>query len=228
MENFTPAPPAEPLRSRLLRADVFLELRQDILSCRIAPATELREAELAERFGVSKSPVRDALSRLVQEGLVMVVPRQGYRVASISLKDVKDMFEYRAVLESACARIGAAVAGDADLRALDRFRIFDERTYSDGFTAYNREFHRSVAQLSGNARLINALVNQIDQMDRVVTMSVDAVRRHDPARVLRQHCDIINALQRRDARSAAGFLSRHIAEARKRVCQALSRVAVVE
>src|SRR5512138_2118092 len=98
------APTAE---TRLLRVDIFHELRQDILACRLAPGAELREGELAERFSVSKSPVRDALSRLVQEGLVHVMPRQGYRVAPISLRDARDMFAYRAVLEGACARIAA-------------------------------------------------------------------------------------------------------------------------
>lgn len=228
MTDFTIPSAVSAAGSRLLRVDVFRDLRRDILSCRIVPGAELREAELAERFGVSKSPVRDALSRLVQEGLVIVAPRQGYRVAPISLKDAKDMFEYRGVLESACARLAAANAGAQDLHALDDFRTFDEHVYSDGFTAYNRAFHRAIAQLSGNARLMHALANQIDQMDRVVTMSVDATRRHDPQRVLRQHCEIIDALQGREGRRAATLLARHVLEAQKRVCDALSRAAVVE
>ncbi len=214
--------------TRLLRADVFRTLRQDILGCRLLPGAELREAELAERFGVSKSPVRDALSRLVQEGLVMVMPRQGYRVAPISVKDVRDMFEYRAVLEGAGARMAAESASDEALRALDRFRIFDRGADPDGFIRYNREFHHAVVRLSGNARLVRAAESQIDQMDRVVTMSVDAMRNHDPARAVGQHLEIIDALQRRDARRASSLMARHVLEARKRVCDALSRLPIVE
>lgn len=213
---------------RLLHVDVFHALRQDILACRLAPGEELREAELAERFEVSKSPVRDALSRLVHEGLVVVMPRQGYRVASISVKDVRDMLEYRAVLEGACARVVAESASDDELRSLDRFRKFDRAKYKDGFITYNREFHRAVIALCGNARLARAAEAQIDQMDRVVTMSVDAMRNHDPARVIAQHVEIIEALQRRDARRASALMSRHVLEARKRVCNALSRLAIVE
>jgi len=184
--------------TRLLHVDVFHSLRRDILSCRLAPGAELREAELAERFEVSKSPVRDALSRLVHEGLVVVMPRQGYRVAAISVKDVRDMFEYRAVLEGACARIAAENATDDDLRALDRFRAFEAKKYEAGFIGYNRDFHHAVIRLCGNARLARAAESQIDQMDRVITVSVGAMRSRDPARVVSQHVDIIDALQRRD------------------------------
>lgn len=214
--------------SRLLRLDIFRSLRQDILSCRLPPGAELREAELAERFSVSKSPVRDALSRLVQEGLVRVMPRQGYQVAPISVKDVRDIFEYRAVLEGASARIAAEHARDDALKALDRFREFDQRAYPEGFISYNRDFHHAVAALCGNARLMQAAAGQIDQMDRVVTMSVHAMRGHDPAHLVRQHVDILDALQCRDGRRASALMSRHVLEARKRVCEALSRLAIVE
>lgn len=228
MNDTSLTPALEIAGTRLLRLDVFRTLRQDILSCRLAPGAELREAELAERFEVSKSPVRDALSRLVQEGLVIVMPRQGYRVAPISLKDVHDMFAYRAVLECACARIAAATATPEQLRSLDRYRAFGKDAYPDGFIGYNREFHQSVARLSGNARLMQAVAGQIDQMDRVVTMSVNAMRGHDPARLVQQHAGIIDALQRKDARRAAALMSRHVGEAQKRVCEALSRLAVVQ
>jgi DNA-binding GntR family transcriptional regulator len=228
MNDTLPTPALETPGSRLLRLNVFRTLRQDILSCRLAPGAELREAELAERFEVSKSPVRDALSRLVQEGLVIVMPRQGYRVAPISLKDVRDMFEYRAVLECACARIAAVTATPEQLRSLDIYRVFEKGAHPDSFIGYNREFHHAIARISGNARLMHAVASQIDQMDRVVTMSVNAMRGHDPARLVQQHAGIIDALQRKDARRAAALMSRHVGEAQKRVCEALSQLAVVQ
>lgn len=214
--------------SRLLRLDIFRELRQDILACRLPPGAELREAELAERFAVSKSPVRDALSRLVHEGLVMVMPRQGYRVAPISMKDVRDMFQYRAVLESACLRVAAQRASTEALRALDRFREFDAAAHPDGFIGYNRDFHSALAELCGNARLLAAVAVQMDQMDRVITLSLGALRSADPARLIQQHDEIVDALQHQDARRASALVTRHIGEAQKRVCGALARLAIVE
>lgn len=227
MENeVATRPPAAP--ARLLRLDVFRELRQDILLCRLPPGAELREAELAERFAVSKSPVRDALSRLVHEGLVIVMPRQGYRVAPISLRDVREMFEYRAVLEAACVRAVVRSASDEELRSLDRFRRFEAASYDDGFIGYNRDFHSTLAALCGNARLVNAVAAQMDQMDRVITLSVSATRKADPARLIAQHGRLIDALQRRDARGAAALVERHIGGAQKRVCTALAKLAILE
>ena len=73
---------------RLLRVDIHEKLREEILACRLSPGADLREQELASRFQVSKSPVRDALLRLEREQLVTIAPRQGYRVAPISLSDI--------------------------------------------------------------------------------------------------------------------------------------------
>ena len=78
--------------TRLLRETIYDALRADILKLKLPPGTEIREAELASRFEVSKSPVRDALMRLERESLVITTPRQGYRVAPVSLADVQDMF----------------------------------------------------------------------------------------------------------------------------------------
>lgn len=214
--------------ARLLRVDIFHELRQDILSCRLAPGAELREGELAERFNVSKSPVRDALSRLVQEGLVHVIPRQGYRVAPISLRDVRDMFQYRAVLEGACLRIAAESASAEALEALAPFRTFDPARHEGGFIGYNRAFHQALARLPGNARLTQALCNQMDQMDRVITMSVDAMRGRDPTKLVAEHAQIIDALLGREGRRAQSLVTRHVEAAQRRVCAALLKLAVVE
>ena len=79
----------------LLRDNVYENLRADILSCRLAPGDDMREQELAERYAVSRQPVREALLRLEREHLVTVQPRQGYRVNPISLSDARDLLRFR-------------------------------------------------------------------------------------------------------------------------------------
>ena len=74
----------------LLRVDIYQKLREEILSCELPPGADLREQNLAARFSVSKSPVRDALLRLERERLVTISPRQGYRVAPVSVADARD------------------------------------------------------------------------------------------------------------------------------------------
>jgi DNA-binding GntR family transcriptional regulator len=212
--------------SRLLREKVYDALRADLISCRLAPGAEIRENELALRFGVSKSPVRDALMRLGREGLVITLPRQGYRVAPVSLADVQDMFHLRDALEQACMERIARRASAEQLSELDRFRHFDADAWPGGFVAYNREFHRGLARIAGNARMRDHLVDLIDQMGRAVQLSVSSLKKGDPQAVVEEHVRIIDALQSRRVALAQRLASRHVSAAGKRVIQAMSRVVI--
>jgi len=95
----------------LLRDNVYENLRSDILTCHFAPGDAMREQDLAERYAVSRQPVREALLRLEREHLVTVTPRQGYRVNPISLADARDLLRFRFALEPACV-MDAIVLGN--------------------------------------------------------------------------------------------------------------------
>lgn len=212
---------------RLLREKIYDQLRTDMISCRLAPGTEIRESELALRFGVSKSPVRDALMRLEREGLVITTPRQGYRVSPVSVADVQDMFHLREALERVCMERIVRTASDEQLASLDRFRKFDGTAWSGDFIAYNREFHQTLARLSGSARVRDHLIDLIDQMERAVQLSLSSLKKGDPETVVAEHALMIDALQARQAPKAQRLLSGHVTSAGKRVMRAMSRVVVV-
>lgn len=209
--------------SRLLRETVYEQLRADMISCKLAPGTEIREAELAARFDMSKSPVRDALMRLEREGLVITLPRQGYRVAPVSLTDVLDMFHLRAALERACVERIVLYASDEQLEDLNAFRHFDADAWDGGFIAYNRAFHRRLAQLGTNVRMRDQLIDLIDLMERAVHMSLNNINKGDPQSLVNEHCGIIDALQARAVKRAQRLAEQHIAAAGKRVSNAISR-----
>jgi GntR family transcriptional regulator, rspAB operon transcriptional repressor len=210
----------------LLRETVYAQLRADMISCTLAPGTEIREAELAARFGMSKSPVRDALMRLEREGLVITAPRQGYRVAPVSLGDVLDMFHLRAALERACAERIVRHASDAQLQELNVFRQFDAKTWQGNFIAYNRAFHRKLAQLSGNARMRDQLMDLIDLMERAVHISVSSVHKGVPQSLVDEHCGIVEALQTRASKRAQKLAEQHVQAAGKRVDDAIDRRSI--
>ncbi len=222
------APLSEAPAKKLLRESVHAQLRADILSCRILPGAEIREAELAARFEVSKSPVRDALMHLEREGLVISSPRQGYRVSPVSLSDVQDMFHLRTVLERACMERIVHLASDAQLAALDAFRQFDAHRWEGGFVAYNRAFHGTLAELSHNKRMRDQINDLIDQMERVVRVSLANVSQEHPVSPVEEHSRIIDALQERKARRAARLAEQHIATAAHRVNDALSRRVIAD
>ncbi|VIO66023.1 HTH-type transcriptional repressor RspR [Bradyrhizobium ivorense] len=209
----------------LLRENIYENLRADILSCELAPGDEIREQDLAERYAVSRQPVRDALLRLEREHLVTVQPRQGYRVNPISLADARDLLRFRLALEPACVAEAIESAPDSVLKSLDEFRRFAGN--HEDFIAYNRSFHTALAHASGNRRMASALCDLIGQADRLVRVSISNLKGHDPAKLVAEHAALIDAMQQREARTAARIIKAHIADTEKRVLPALKRNAVI-
>jgi GntR family transcriptional regulator, rspAB operon transcriptional repressor len=209
----------------LLRENVYESLRSDILSCRLAPGDDMREQELAERYAVSRQPVREALARLAREHLVTVQPRQGYRVNPISLSDARDLLRFRAALEPACVAEAIENASDAALKRLDQFRSFSGE--HEAFITYNRAFHTALANASGNRRIATALRDLIEQADRLVRVSIANLKGHNPAKLVAEHAALIDAMQRRDRRTALRIIKDHISQTEKRVLPALKRNAVI-
>lgn len=209
----------------LLRDNVYDSLRSDILLCRFAPGDEMREQDLAKRYAVSRQPVRDALLRLAREHLVTVQPRQGYLVNPISLSDARDLLRFRLALEPACVIEAIESASDDTLASLDAYRRFAGN--HEDFIAYNRAFHTALAHASGNRRMEAALCDLIGQADRLVRVSVSNLKGHDPAKLVAEHIALIEAMQKREARTASRIIKAHIAETEKRVLPALKRNAVI-
>jgi DNA-binding GntR family transcriptional regulator len=207
----------------LLRDNLYDAIRGEILSCKLMPGEELREQEFAERFQVSRQPVREALLRLEQERLITVNPRQGYRVNPVSMRDARDLFRFRQALEPACVAEAIDNAPGALLDDLDRFRTFEA---GDSFIDYNRAFHHALAHASGNARMSAVACDLIDQADRLVRISLGSMKGRDPTQLVLEHGQVIDAVQRRDARAARKLTRAHVASAERRVLSALSRSAV--
>src|SRR5918999_630461 len=143
---------AQPRRSgdRSLARRAYESLKQDILTCLLRPGTQIFEGELAARYGTSKTPVREALNLLGQEGLVQVLPRRGYLVAPITLRDVQEVFQLRLLLETAAAELAAEHITEEGLRQLRalvavRYTYRDRASYAR-FLRANRDFHIAVAQ----------------------------------------------------------------------------------
>jgi DNA-binding GntR family transcriptional regulator len=211
----------------LRREEVYHCLRRDILDCALPPGTELHEPELAERFAISKSPIRDALLRLEAERLVVILPRKGYKVAPVSLSDARDLFEFRALIEQACVMNAAESASESSLEALDRFRSLGAAGEPSQFIVYNRGFHLAIAKLCDNRRIAQTGAGLIEQFDRLVIASVKQLAKEEVAALIAEHCQIIDALQARAGKRAARLISAHIGRARRRVLSALSQVAIV-
>lgn len=207
---------------------LYAELRQAILDCRLAPGAEVYESELARSYAVSKSPVRDALQRLRVDGLVEVMARRGYRIKPVSLTDITDLYELRFAYERQSLTGLIERADDVALASLDRFKAYDHGGDLGAWIAANREFHTTLARLSGNARLHEATRKLLEEADRVMHLGLSVrARPAPPPRFGQGHDEIIAAIQRRDRRRALALMSGHVEASRDRALAALRAQPVV-
>ena len=212
----------------LIRHKIYEQLRADILSCALTPGMQFREGDLAEKFGVSKSPIRDALQRLEIEGLIEIEPRRGHRVAPISIADAEDILDLREILEAGALRTIISRVSDEELKALDRFR---EANTSDmnAFADYNREFHLAICRASGNARLASSMAGLMENYDRLCIVAPRRERDEigSMSDALADHNTIIDALQTRNAAAAVRASARHVRKSRTKVMRGLESRAIV-
>ena len=212
----------------LVRNKIFDLVRGEILDCTLMPGEELREVELAKRYGVSKSPVRDAMQKLEFEGLVEIEPRRGHRVKPISVSDAEDILELRIILEIGTVRKIITTAKDEDIASLDQFRTTDITSISS-FTLYNRGFHHRLSVMSGNQRLAEETRRVMEIYDRLCVISLQSQRGEAGfAGPLADHVAIIDAIQARNASLAARVVAKHVSTSRAAIMRGLGRRPIVE
>lgn len=216
------------MKEGLIRHRIYDQLRAEIMSCDLQPGSEVREGELASKFGVSKSPIRDALQRLESEGLIEIAPRKGHRVAPISVSDAKDMLDMREMLEAGALRAAVVRASDADLKSLDALRDADTNDMNN-FSEYNRKFHLRLCELSGNRLLADTMARLMESYDRLCIVSLSTRRNgvDSMTDALADHHTIIDALQARSATLATRASARHIRKSRSTVMQGLEQRPIV-
>lgn len=206
------APRVEVPASTLRGNQAYEILRREIVSCRILPGTRFTEAEIMERFEFGKASCRIALQRLSQDGFVSSMPRHGYRVAPVTMRDVDEIFSLRAVLEPHAARLAAGRVNRAHLERLEkacRVRMrADVGNQIDFFLEANRSFHMAIATASGNQRLCRTLTGLLDEMTRLVALGfgVQGVRPN----IDDDHRLMIDYLVAGDAEAAASVALRHV------------------
>jgi DNA-binding GntR family transcriptional regulator len=214
---------------RLVRIDVYERIRGEILACTLRPGTQLQEKDLAEKYGVSKSPVRDALLRLQEQHLIEVLPRKGYRVTPISMSEIGEMYEMRAILECACVRRLIDHADDAEVAALDAVAAAPQDSGVAAWIQYNRNFHLALARASGNSRLTRATIDVIEQFDRLIYMNMSNVLREagNLQQFVDEHTAIVAAIRRRDKRAAVALTRAHVESSRELLLEQIGELAVV-
>ena len=207
-----------------LTGKVYEMLRSEILTCSLQPGQEINEAELAERFKISKTPVREALSNLRQEGLVRTFPRRGYQITPITFGDMNELFDIRTILEAGAAEMACMRVTAEQIAQLNKLAdvAYDrgEQPSLGPFVSANREFHLAIARASGNGRLEDLLSRQIDALERFFYLG--AQLRDVSSETTISHHEIVEVLSRRDPAQARQIMIRHNDQTRQGLMQALT------
>ncbi|HEX3031466.1 MAG TPA: GntR family transcriptional regulator [Bacillota bacterium] len=195
-----------------LREIVFESLREAIINGSLEPGERMMEIQLAEEMGVSRTPVREAIRKLELEGFVVMIPRKGAYVAGISYKDIADVFEIRAALESLAAGLAAERITEEEMEALERSLVkVAESTESNDLNLLinaDTDFHDLIYKASRNERLVQIVSNLREQIQRFRKTSLSQPGRMKLA--LDEHRQIVEAVCNRDVELASKLAKEHI------------------
>lgn len=208
-----------------LRDVVFQTLRQAILRGELKPGERLMEIHLAQKLGVSRTPVREAIRKLELEGLVLMIPRKGAVVAEITISDLDDVLEVRMALEELAVKHASRRITQEQLQELENLaENFRKSLAGDDVGACAQAdmlFHDAIYEATRNTRLIQILNNLREQMYRYRMEYLKNQDVHE--QLLNEHVEILEALKNHDEKSALLWITRHIERQKEHIISVLNQ-----
>ncbi|MEW6623738.1 MAG: GntR family transcriptional regulator [Bacillota bacterium] len=206
-----------------LRDIVFEALKDAIVKGQLKPGERLMEQQIAEELGVSRTPVREAIRKLELEGFIIMIPRRGAYVSDVSLKDVAQVFEVRAAMESLAAGLAAQRITDEQMEDLERkfveAKAALENSDLEMAIRFDSEFHEIIYQASRNDRLVQILSNLREQIHRYRSASLA-----HPGRLkdtMEEHKNLLDAIYQRNVGLAEKLAKEHIENAENIILEGL-------
>ena len=208
----TPSDPPQATQTERAHA----ALKRAIVRGDIHEGTFLSESEIMGRFGVGRTPFREACNRLSQEGLLEVAPRRGYLVPRLTFHGVREGFELRLILEGAAAELAAVRATEEDIHELERLAkrpaARDRAASVERIVEANRKFHLRLAKTTRNSEIVRLLESVLERAERVMYVEMRfAPFEAEQFELL--HEPIVEALSRRDPAAARAAVLRDIEQA---------------
>lgn len=202
-----------------LRDVVFNTLRQSILTGELKPGERLMEIHLADKLGVSRTPIREAIHKLALEGLVTIVPRRGAEVAQITEKSMNDVLEVRRALDALCVELACERITEEGLQELhaacDNFEQCVRTKDNKKIAQADVRLHDIIVQATGNQRLIQLVNNLSEQMYRYRFEYIKDGSQHGT--LVEEHRIIYDSILRKDKETAAAAAMTHIDNQKKAI-----------
>jgi DNA-binding GntR family transcriptional regulator len=206
-------------RETVLRQQVYEQIKRDIITCKLSPGEPLSENQFLDRFKVSKTPIREALTSLVQDGLVEYTPNRGFMVTTVSVADIQEIFDARIFFETELFRLAVKNISDAEIDQLQKQSQVEgdakSPKYVERFLESNRKFHVALAAAGRNSRLLWYYETLMNEAQRLFYM--DMSLHHKEFRWGHGHEGIIQALRNRDETTGINVIRDTLENARKRV-----------
>ena len=203
-----------------LSTRVYNQIKHLILCNEIMPGQKLSHQQLSERLGVSRTPVREALTRLVQEGYVSFLPKRGFTCKEIRMQEAEELYELREALEAFAVEKAVRSLTDEQLARLrqkiETYGRDVENRFSRERLVYDQDIHLAIARMSGNETLLNLLSHVFERI--VLKRRTDGI--YDSARgsaAHQEHLNLLAAVERRDAAGAVALVRSHIQAGRQNV-----------
>lgn len=215
--------------AKTMTATAHLKLRQLILNNKWPPGFQATEQEVASQLGMSRTPVREALMRLQQDGLVSVIPRHGMRVLPVSTADMKEIYEILTSLESTAAELAAGRGlSDEQLHGLEKATADMDHALSEddleGWAQADARFHEQLLELGGNQMLKSVVLNFIDRAHRVRMLTLKM--RPKPVNSTREHAALVEAIRAGDREKARNIHRAHRERAGTELLALLERLGL--
>ncbi|MGE4282422.1 MAG: GntR family transcriptional regulator [Clostridia bacterium] len=195
-----------------LREVIFDSLREAIIMGELKPGERLMEIQFAEKMGVSRTPVREAIRKLELEGLVVMIPRKGAHVAELSVKDIMNVLEVRSSLDGLASALAAKRISKDELKELknivDQFAQYIERNNMHGLIKKDVEFHELIYRACRNEKLVQIATNLKEQIHRFRVVYLKDYS--SPKELMKEHTAIYQAIENGDDKQAHELAALHI------------------
>lgn len=206
----------------------YTVLRREILEGRFKPGDPLKERDLVKRLGISRTPVREALRRLVADGLAEMHPRRSIVVSSYSEEELREIYELGSVLEAFVASLAAEKASGEDIAILESLQRKMEQLVqsssedlAQAYAPLDQEFHRRITSAARNSRIAQLLRQSISM--RLLNNVMARYTREDFGISVAQHRAILDAIAARDAKAARQAMTDHITSSQGRSAARMAR-----
>jgi DNA-binding GntR family transcriptional regulator len=207
-----------------LHADIVSQLRDFIVEEHLPPGSRIPERELCEKFGISRTPLREALKVIAAEGLIELLPNRGARVRQFSEADIRNLFEVLSGLDFVAGRLACARITDGAIAAIEKLHLemytyYLRRELADYFRI-NQKIHQAIIDAAANP-LLSANYANLNSIVRRLRYSANLVHRDRLGDAMREHEQIVDALKRRSADELGLLMFRHMQSKCEAVCEYL-------